>query len=195
MIAAMAEAEATRMSYADYLRFEAASETKHEYLRGEVYAMAGGTPDHAALIAAVTIQLGIALQDKPCRVYSSDLRVRVDATDLSTYPDVSVICGPLVSAEDDDNAAVNPILIVEVLSSSTEGYDRGQKFAHYRRLSSLRHYLLVAQDEPRLEVYSNDGDAGWMLTEARAGERVELGALGISLETDRIYRDPVSVTQ
>ncbi|NVB39478.1 Uma2 family endonuclease [Pseudenhygromyxa sp. WMMC2535] len=188
----MAEAEVTCMSYAEYLRLERGSDTKHEYLRGEVYAMAGGTPEHAALIAAVTIELGVALRDRACRVYGSDLRVRVQATDLSTYPDVSVVCGPLETADEDGDAALNPILIVEVLSDSTEAYDRGQKFAHYRRLPSLRHYVLVSQGEARLEVYSKGEDGAWIFTEAGAGEAVELGAIGVSLEVDRVYRDPLA---
>jgi Uma2 family endonuclease len=138
------------MTYAAYLAAEELSETKHEYLCGEVFAMAGGTPEHAALMAAITVELGTALRGRPCRVYSSELRIRIDVTDLSTYPDVSVVRGELKTSSIDRNAITNPILIIEVLSDSTEAYDRGEKFSHYRRLPSLREYLLLSQHQPRI---------------------------------------------
>jgi Uma2 family endonuclease len=180
------------MTYAEYLALEEASDTKHEYLRGEIYAMAGGTPEHAALMAAVTIELGMALRGRPCRVYSSELRIRIDATNLSTYPDVSVVCGQRVTSKDDRNAITNPILIVEVLSDSTEAYDRGEKFDHYRHLPSLREYLLVSQRKPKLESYRRNEQGIWMLSEAGAGETLTLAALeGVRLDVDLIYQDPL----
>jgi Uma2 family endonuclease len=176
-----------------YLDGEQRSEIKHEYLRGEVYAMAGGTPEHAALAMAVGAALTTALAGRKCRVFSSDLRVRVEATDLSTYPDLTVICGRFEHAAADPNAATNPTLIVEVLSDSTEAYDRGEKFAHYRRLPSLREYLLVSQREPRLEAYRRNAAGEWVLSEAGAGEVLVLASLeGVRLETDAIYRDPLA---
>jgi Uma2 family endonuclease len=182
-----------RITYAEYLEAEQASTIKHEFLRGEVYAMAGGSPEHAALAAAIITELGIALRGQPCRVFSSDLRVRVDATDLSTYPDITVICGTLVRSELDPQAAINPILIVEVLSDSTEAYDRGEKFAHYRRLPSLREYLLVSQREPRLESYRRTATGEWMLSEAGAGQTLILASLdAVQLSTDLVYRDPLT---
>jgi Uma2 family endonuclease len=188
----MAEPVSSQVSYAQYCEAEATSETKHEYLRGEVYAMAGGTPEHAALATAVSIELGVALRGRPCRVFSSDLRVRIEATDLTTYPDVSVVCDALETSTIDPHATTNPILIVEVLSDSTEAYDRGQKFAHYRRLPSLREYLLVNQHEPRLEVYSKNTDGDWVLREAGAGERLPLSSLdGVTLDVDTIYANPL----
>jgi Uma2 family endonuclease len=187
----MAEPEPKRMTYAEYLRSEAASETKHEYLRGEVYAMAGGTPAHAALAMALGAALSNALEGGSCTVFGSDLRVRVEATDLSTYPDIIVVCGSVEVSALDRNAVVNPILIAEVLFDSTEAYDRGEKFAHYRRIPSLRHYLLVSQREPRLELYSKDARAGWMYIDAGVGEALELTTPDIRLETDRVYRHQV----
>lgn len=189
----MVEPQLDRMSYAAYLTAEEASDTKHEYLGGEVYAMAGGTPEHAALIAAVTGELVVALRGRPCRVYSSELRVRIDATDLSTYPDLSVVCGSIVPATIDRNAITNPILIVEVLSDSTEAYDRGEKFGHYRHLPSLREYLLVSQRRPKLESYRKSEQGVWMLSEAGAGEALTLAAVeGVRLDVDTIYRNPLS---
>jgi Uma2 family endonuclease len=187
----MAEPEPTRMSYAEYLRSEEGSDTKHEYLRGEVYAMAGGTPAHAALAMALGAALSNALEDGACTVFGSDLRVRIEATDLSTYPDIIVVCGPLETSTMDRNAVVNPILLAEVLSDSTEAYDRGEKFAHYRRIPSLRHYLLVSQQETRLELYSKGARGGWMYIDAGAGQTLELTTPDIRLETDRVYRHAV----
>lgn len=180
------------MTYADYLEAEEASDTKHEYLRGESYAMAGGTPEHAALMAAIIRRLGNALDDHPCRVYTSELRIRIEATDLTTYPDVSVVCGPLARSKLDRNAITNPILIVEVLSDSTEAYDRGEKFDHYRQLPSLREYLLVSQRRPKLESYRKNEQGIWMLSEAGAGQTLTLAAVeGVRLDVDLIYRDPL----
>jgi Uma2 family endonuclease len=180
------------MTYAHYLVAEAASETRHEYLRGEVFAMAGGTPTHARLAMAVGVALSNALLGRPCGVFGSDLRIRIEATDLSTYPDAVVVCGKLEHAEADPHAAINPILIVEVLSDSTEAYDRGEKFAHYRRLPSLREYLLVSQREARLESYYKNAEGKWVLEEAGAGQTLTLRSLtGVRLDVDGIYRDPL----
>jgi Uma2 family endonuclease len=188
----MAEPQPRLTSYAEYLEAERVSEIKHEYLCGEVYAMAGGTPEHARLAAAILLVLGAALRGRPCNVYGSDLRVRVEATDLSTYPDIVVICGSLETAESDPNAATNPLLIVEVLSDSTEGYDRGEKFAHYRRIPSLREYLLVSQQSRRIESHFENDAGEWVLREAGPGEVLELRALeGVRIETDLVYYDPL----
>jgi Uma2 family endonuclease len=186
----MAEPSPSRMTYSAYLAAEATADVKHEYLRGEVFAMAGGTPPHARLAAAVIGELRNALADRPCEVFTSDLRVRIEATDLSTYPDVTVVCGDFQHSDLDVNAATNPILIVEVLSESTEAYDRGEKFAHYRRLPSLREYLLVSSGEPRLESYARNAAGEWVLHEAGPGESLTLRSLdGVRLETDAIYRN------
>ncbi len=186
----MVQPAPTRMTYAQYLEAEAAGEVKHEWLRGEVFAMAGGTPTHARLAAAIIVALSRALADRPCEVFTSDLRVRVEATDLSTYPDVTVVCGELQASALDSNAVTNPTLIVEVLSASTEGYDRGEKFAHYRRLPSLREYVLVSSSEPRLEAYSRNDAGEWVLHEAGPGESLRLRSIeGAQLETDVIYRN------
>jgi Uma2 family endonuclease len=121
-----------------FYAFEASSNVKHEYLDGQIYAMAGGTPEHAALAAAVVGQLYAQLREGRCRVYNSDLRVRVPATGLLTYPDATVMWGPRQRDAEDEYAITNPTLIVEVLSRSTEEYDRGDKFEHCKRSSSLR---------------------------------------------------------
>jgi Uma2 family endonuclease len=178
------------MTYADYCAFEREAAVKHEYLRGEVFAMAGGTIEHGRLSVRITYLLSRALEGRPCRVLPSDVRVRIEATDLDTYPDASVVCGPVQTTAADVHAIINPILLVEVLSDSTEAYDRGQKASHYRRIPSLRAYLLVSQHEPRLELQVHQADGRWTLIEAGAGERLELEPLGIALDVDEVYREP-----
>ena len=181
-----------RMSYAEYLAAEAASDVRHEFLNGEVWAMAGGTPEHAALAAAMTGELRTALRGKPCRTYSADLRVRVLDTGLSTYPDVAVVCGQLATAPDDEHAAVNPVVLVEVLSETTEGYDPGAKAAHYRRIPSLREYVLVSQAEPRIEVHRRTEAGRWEILEGRPGESIELASLDIHLDVAAVYANPLA---
>jgi len=180
------------MTYAEYLAAERTNESKHEYVNGRVYAMAGGTPEHGRLAASVTRILGNALAGKPCVTFNSDVRVRIRATGRSTYPDVSVVCGALERAPDDPDAIVNPVVIVEVLSDSTEAGDRGDKFAHYRRLPALKEYVLVSQSSARIEVYSRSLDGGWILREANRGESVRLESIGVSLPVDEVYRDPLA---
>jgi Uma2 family endonuclease len=123
-------------------------------------------------------------------VYTSDVRVRIESTDFDTYPDVSVVCGEAKTAATDGCALLNPSLIVEVLSGSTEAYDRGQKASHYRRIPSLRAYLLVSQDEQRLELQTRLANGQWTLVEVGPGERVAIEPLAVELEVDEVYRDP-----
>jgi Uma2 family endonuclease len=183
------------MSYAEYLAAEQRSEVRHEYLHGEVSAMAGGTPLHAALAAALIQHLGNALRGKPCRVYSSDLRVRIRETGLTTYPDLSVVCGKLETDVEDATAVINPVVLIEVLSESSEAYDRGAKAAHYRRIPSLREYVLVSQVEPAIEVFRRNERGNFELLEARKGERFELASLDVALDVDTIYADPLTQAQ
>lgn len=177
--------------YSDYLLEEVKSQTKNEYINGVVYAMAGGTPEHAGLTAAVAGELRQILVGHPCRVYSSDLRIRIVETDMATYPDVTVICGQLKTAPDDPNATVNPTLLVEVLSDSTEAYDRGEKFAHYRYISSLKEYVLVSQRTQRVEVYRRNNTNHWELFEFRPGEAVVFESIGCKVDVNEIYRNPL----
>lgn len=175
------------MSFADYIAREKTSEVKHQFLDGEVVAMAGGTLEHALLAANVIGGLTNAVRGGPCRVFSSDARIRVSETGLTTYPDVSVICGPIERDPDDPNTATNPTLIVEVLSESTEAFDRGKKFEHYRKMPSLMAYLLVSQDEPLIEIYTRNQDGTWTLAEARPPGDVRVEALGCRLSVAEIY--------
>jgi Uma2 family endonuclease len=170
-----------------YLTLEEESAVRHEYLDGEIYAMAGGSPDHAAL-AAVVIALLRTRLPRGCRVFTSDLRVRVPLTGLSTYPDVAVVCGPTERAADDRLAVVNPVLLVEITSDSTEDYDRGEKLRHYQQLRSLREVLIVSHREPHVTLHRRDAH-DWMAVDARAGETIDLAAIGAQLSIDDIYED------
>jgi Uma2 family endonuclease len=177
----------TRYTWVEYLALEASSNVKHEYLDGQIYAMAGGTPEHAALAAAVVGLLFPQLRGSPCRAHDADLRVRVPKTGLATYPDVTIVCGPSERDPDDRNAVTNPTLIVEVLSQSTEDYDRGDKFEHYKGLSSLSEYVLVSHRERRIEVFAKDREAIWTGGTAQNGEVARLASIGARLEVDELY--------
>lgn len=175
------------MTYAEYLRLEEGSDAKHEFAAGRVFAMAGGTVEHGRLAMEVAYQLRGQLEGRPCRVLSSDVRVRVAATDRSTYPDVTVVCGEVERAADDGEAVVNPAVVVEVLSEGTERADRGEKWAHYRRLPSLSWYVLVSQSEQRIEGYRRQGDV-WVFEEAGPAGRLLHPSLDLALEVDALYR-------
>jgi Uma2 family endonuclease len=176
-------------TFAEYLDLEAASNVKHEFLAGEIYAMAGGTPKHAALTLAVGGALLQQLRGGPCRAFSSDLRVRVRASGLATYPDVTVVCGPLERDPDSEATVTNPTLLVEVLSQSTEAFDRGEKFEHYTKIASLREVVYVSQVETRVEVRRKLGDGTWSTTVYGAGATIALEAVGSRLVVDDVYRD------
>ncbi len=181
-----------RMTYAEYVELERTSPEKHEFLRGEVWAMAGGTPTHSLISANVGAELTAALKGRPCAVFNADLRVRVLSTDRSTYSDVTMVCGKREVAPDDANAVTNPIVLVEVLSEGTEANDRGEKFAHYQRLPSLREYVLVSQQSHRVEVFSRADDNAWRYSAYGDGDVVRLEALGVSLDVAGLYLDPTA---
>ncbi len=177
------------LDYSAYLALEQDTDTRHEFLRGDAWAMAGGTLRHAAIKTNLTGVVFIALRDKPCRSYDSDAKVRIDATDLSTYPDLSILCGPVARSPIDHHAATNPTVLFEVVSRSTESWDRGGKFEHYRRLASFRHYVLVGSGEPKVEVWTRQEDGAWRVEVSRTGEQFSLSAVGISLDVDELYAD------
>jgi Uma2 family endonuclease len=183
-------ARRAHLSYPAYLAAEALSETRHEWIRGEILDMAGGSIEHAALSVAMASELRAALAGRPCRVFSSDLRVFVREAELATYPDVSVVCGRPECPPEDPHAIVDPRLLVEVLSDSTESHDRGEKFEAYRQLPSLGEYVLVSQRSPRIEVFRRQPGGRWELQEAGPGETLRLESLDIELSVDAIFHDP-----
>ena len=175
-------------SYTDYLRLEETSNVRHEYFEGEIYAMAGGSPAHAALAVEIATALNIQLRGGPCRVFSSDLKLRVLATGLATYADVTVVCGPLERDPDSSVTVTNPRLVVEVTSDGSERYDRGEKLEHYRGAASIEAVILVSHREPRIDLWQRLSDGRWGETIAGAGASLEVASLGCRLVVDDIYR-------
>jgi Uma2 family endonuclease len=170
------------------LDIERAATYRSEYFDGEMFAMAGGSPRHSLIGANVIRELGNGLKGRPCAVYESNLRILISATGLYTYPDASVICGPLEFEDEHRDTVLNPTLLVEVLSGSTEAYDRGEKSAHYRRIPSLREYLLVSQKEPKIERFLRNDDGTWTLTEVEGMDAVlPLPSLGIAISLREVY--------
>ena len=180
-------AERRAIDLATYLALERDTDQRHEWFDGNVYAMADGTIEHGQLAMMVGSELVRIAVGCGCRVLSSDVKVRIRATGLVTYPDVSVVRGPLERDADLKHALVNPAVLVEVLSDSTEAYDRGEKFEHYRHLASLRDYVLVSQHKPHIEVYSRTAQNRWVLTEAGVGQQAQLTAMAGAIDVDRVY--------
>jgi Uma2 family endonuclease len=187
--AAMSEAARQWVSPEEYLALEDQAETKSEYFAGEIYAMSGGTSEHNLLAGNVARELGNLLFDRPCLVYPSEQRVKVQETGLYTYPDVVVVWGPPEFEDDRRTELLNPTVIIEVLSDSTEAYDRGEKFAQYQALPSLREYVLVASNRYRMERFSrSEGSSDWLLSVCREpGRALTLDSIGCTLELDRVY--------
>jgi Uma2 family endonuclease len=177
-----------RLTPAQYLEAERSAEFRHEYYNGHIYAMSGGSFQHFQIIANVSGELRAMLKRRPCTVGSSDLRLRVSPDGLYTYPDVLVICGDPKFADDQRDTLLNPALIVEVLSPSTEAYDRGFKSAQYRTVESLQEYALVSQAEPRVEVFRRQSGGHWLLSEAVGLEAVcHFESLDCSIPLAEIY--------
>ncbi len=175
-------------TFADYLRLEKDSNLKHEFLDGEIYAMTGGTLLHAKLAVNISSTLHAQLRESDCDVYSADLRVRVQATGLAAYPDVTIVCGKPELDPEDDDTVTNPRVVVEVLSSPTEKFDRGLKLHHYQRIPALGAVVLVAQRERRIEVWSRGADGEWTSRASGPGEIAEIPAIDCTLPVDDVYR-------
>ncbi len=172
----------------EYLAFERKSAERHEYLDGQLYAMAGASYNHNQIMGNVYGILYTQLRAKPCRVLPSDMRVKISQTGLYTYPDISVVCDEPQFDDAQTDTLLNPILLIEVLSPSTEAYDRGQKFRHYRTLGRLREYLLVSQDAVHIEHYSRQDDQHWLLTDVVGLEAtLKLPAIDCILPLTDVY--------
>lgn len=175
-----------RYTFDDYLRLEEESSTRHEFLEGEIVAMAGGTPEHAALAMAVGRQLGNQLEGGSCRVFSSDLRVKVSQTGLVTYPDVTVLCGPSQRDPESQTTLLKPSVVIEITSDSSEHFDRVVKLEHYKTIPSLGAVVIVSHRERRIEVYAR-AEQAWTSLSATKGGSVLIPVLGASLDVDRVY--------
>ncbi len=184
---AMSASERLTSSYDEYLALEAATGQRHQYVDGVAYAMAGSEPEHANITANVITALANLLRGGRCRVYSSDLKLRVPENGNAYYADAAVICGKFALHPGDPIAVTNPTLLVEVLSPSTETFDRGEKFADYQRLASLRHYLLVSTRTQRVEHYRRNDDGSWTYTASGIRESVNLADLGGTIMVRELY--------
>lgn len=176
------------MSAAAYLAWERSQPAKHEYHLGEVFAMAGGSPRHNFLSGAMIAELRAALRGKGCHVLTSDQRIAADQGQRYVYADSVVVCGPMKTEPGSSDVLANPRILVEVLSRSTETYDRGDKWEAYQRLDSLSDYLLVAQVAVRVEHYQREADGSWRYRVLSAGDTVTL-ANGATLAIDAVYEE------
>src|ERR1700755_2039651 len=176
----------------EYLAVERRNEYKSEYIAGEVGAMIGASRRHNLINVNIAGEIGRQLRGHSCEVYASDMRVRVPSTRTYLYPDVVVVCGEPQLEDDYLDTLLNPTVLVEVLSESTERYDRGRKFGYYRTIESLAEYVLVAQDECRVEQYSKQPDGRWLLTDHRSPEDVvELASIQCTLKLREVYEKVV----
>ncbi len=177
-----------RLTPQEYLAIERQAETKSEYYNGEMFLMTGASREHNLIGTNFTGALQPQLRQKPCEIYANDMRVLIPATGLYTYPDIVVVCNEPQFEDAELDTLLNPTLIIEVLSDSTEKYDRGKKSENYRSIESLREYLLVAQDEPKLEHYARQSNGGWLLTDYHTLEAtVSLPAIECHLSLRDVY--------
>jgi Uma2 family endonuclease len=190
----MAATHPVRYTRAEYIALQRRSPEKHEFYDGNIYAMAGGSREHATISLNVGAMLREALRGRPCAAHGSDLRVRVLDTGLETYPGVTVICGHPELDPDDKHAVLNPVVLVEATSPSTEAYDRGEKLAHYKRIPSLREVVFVSHSERLVEVIRREEDGSWSRHEARPGRAARLESIHCELSVDEVYRDPLATS-
>lgn len=178
------------LSIAQYLDLELRTGQRHEYFRGEVFAMVGGSPRHSLIATNFSAEARQRLIHGPCVAYNSDLRIKVSSNGLYTYPDATIICGELQLDSDIPDTVVNPTVLAEVLSDSTEHYDRGRKAMWYRSIPSLNALVLISQDRPHVECFTRQTTGGWLLTEAtELTDTLVLKPLGISIPLAEIYRN------
>jgi Uma2 family endonuclease len=177
-----------RLTPEDYLAIERSADIKSEYFDGETFAMAGASEPHNLIVANTLAEIRQHLKNRPCKVYANDMRVKVSLTGLFAYPDVVVVCGKTQFDDSHLDTLLNPTLIVEVLSDSTEAYDRGRKFEHYRKLESLAEYVLIAQHRPHVESYRRQSEQRWVLTESDGLDgSLRLDAIDCELALAEIY--------
>jgi len=174
---------ARRLSQEAYFALEQAEDQRYEYHAGEVYAMAGGSESHALIASNMLTGLSNALRPKPCRVYGADMKLHISRHELFCYPDVQVLCEGGMRNE---QYVENPVLLVEVLSPSTESYDRGLKFERYRDIDALRYYVLVDSTRRHVELFERESASSWRLT--TPADRLVLESLEAEIEIDEIYR-------
>ena len=188
----MASQPASTLTEEEYLRIERAALDKSEFHDGQMFAMAGGSPNHSLLASKIG-----AILDRQvpagCRTFNSDLRVYIPAAKTYTYPDCSVVCGELQLSGDQQDNLLNPLLIVEVLSRSTRNYDRGTKFELYRTMESFREYLIIHQDRRYVEHHSKQPDGSWLLREQTGEGEVSIASLGVIIRLADLYASAINL--
>lgn len=190
MVAIPQEQEPLHMTEAEYLEFERKSDIKHEFLNGRVWAMAGASWEHNQIVMAASALLFSQLRGKSCTVNPSDQRLKVMKTGLNTYPDISIVCGEPVFAGNEFDTITNPTVIIEILSPSTEAYDRGDKFQHFREIETLQEYLLISQDKARIEGYRKQTDGRWLLIDVVGLDNsYELSSIDCTLALSDVYEN------
>ena len=178
-----------KMTPEEYLVFERASDKKHEYIAGQIYAMGGAKRNHNIIALSLGKELYQATEDKDCEAYAADMRIFLPSTEDYAYPDLTVVCGEPVFQDDVHDTLINPVLIAEILSDSTEAYDRGAKFSLYRSVKSLKEYILISQSQPRIEKYERQGDGFWMLSEAVGLEsEITFNSIGLTILLNNLYK-------
>jgi Uma2 family endonuclease len=178
-----------RITPQEYLIRERQASIKSEFYQGEIFAMGGGSANHSLIAANFVGEARNSLKGRPCAVFNSDLRVQVQSTGLYTYPDATIVCGELLFDDDHRDTLLNPTVIVEVLSDSTEKYDRGKKSNHYRQIASLKELILIAQDRSHVERFTRQANGDWLFHEQKElTADFELKSLGISIAISELYR-------
>ncbi|HLL16947.1 MAG TPA: Uma2 family endonuclease [Pyrinomonadaceae bacterium] len=191
----MSSQRKTLLTPGEYLAAERKAETRSEYFAGEVFAMVGASKRHNLIAANIIRVLGNQLLERPCNVYPSDMRVKVSATGKYTYPDVVVACEPELFDDAENDTLLNPVVIIEVLSASTEAYDRGKKFEQYQQIASLTEYILVAQEPCRIEQYVRQSDKEWRYSEYHDVEDViKLNVIGCEIALKDAYAKVATAT-
>ena len=180
-------ADQSRMTREEYLAFDRASATKHEYWEGEIFAMSGGSHEHSQLQANLSAVLVNAHRDRPCVALNSDMRVRIPDSEKYVYPDGIVVCGALEIEDDENDTLLNPSVVFEVLFDSTESFDRGRKFENYQTIATLTDYVLVAQDRVRVEHFRRQEDGSWVLRILGSTDKLTLESAGCDLSIAEIY--------
>lgn len=172
----------------EYLDIERNAECKSEYYNGEMFALAGASYVHNRITRNISKALGLQLKGTKCEEFQSDLKIKEKISGLFTYPDIVVICGEPEFYDEEKDVVVNPTVIMEVLSKSTETYDRGFKFELYRRINTLKHYFMVSQDKISIEYYSRNDDDSWILKEFKdLNQNIEMKSIGCILELKDVY--------
>ena len=177
------------LSVAEYLELEKANDVKYEYHDGAVYAMAGSSPNHYTICGNIFYELESAFRNgkKSCRTFNTDAKVRIETKNSYVYPDATVVCGDVEMSDNQPDTIINPTVIIEVLSKSTSAYDRGKKFQLYRKIKSLKEYILIEQDEARIEIFKKQGDLWQILVFEGLDAEMYIEALEVRVSLEQVY--------